>query len=72
MTAKPVPSEVSAYAAGAVAGAVAMLLALLPHVSIDFAAPAPRVSSAHAGGLQSPVPGQSLYAAAKIGLPPRD
>ncbi|MGZ3273808.1 MAG: hypothetical protein ACXU82_01770 [Caulobacteraceae bacterium] len=72
MTARPVHSEVAAYAAGAVAGAVAMLLALGPHVSIDLAAAAPHVSSAQADGLRAPISGQSLYAAAKVGVPPLD
>jgi len=72
MTTKPAHPEVSTYAAGAVVGAVAMLMALGPHVSVDFAAAAAHVSSAQAQTLQAPVPGQSLYAAAKVGLPPRN
>jgi hypothetical protein len=73
---KPVHSEVSTYAAGAVVGAAAMLLALLPHLDIgptgSDARMSPRMSPSHAEALRSPIPGQSLYAAAKIGLPPGD
>jgi hypothetical protein len=72
MTAKPLHPEISAYAAGAAVGAVAMLLVLLPHTRFDVAAAPARVSSTQADTLQAPVPGQSLYAAAKIGLPPGD
>ena len=72
MTAKPFHAEISAYAAGAAVGAIAMLLALLPHTRFDVAAAPTRMSTAQAEVLQAPSSAQSLYAAAKIGLPPRD
>ncbi len=76
MTCKPVHPEVSTYVAGAVVGAAAMLLALLPHLDIgptgSEARMRPRVRASHAEALRSPVPGQSLYADAKVGLPPGD
>ena len=72
MIAKPSQSEVSAYAAGAAAGAIAMLMALLPHLDLGLAAAHTRVSPAPVETLRAPLAGQSLYAAAKIGLPPTD
>jgi hypothetical protein len=72
MTTKPLPPELSAYAAGAAAGAVAMLLVLLPHLRIDLPTGGPRMSPTHVKTLPVPAPSQSPYAAAKIGLPPTD
>lgn len=72
MTVQPIHRELSAYAAGVVAGAAAMLLALLPRVGTDSAPTSSRVSSAHVEALSAPAAGQSLYAAAKVGLPPPD
>jgi hypothetical protein len=70
MISKSVNPEVSAYVAGAIAGAIAMLLALLPHLHAGPPATADRMSPAHVETLRSSVPGQSLYSAAKTGLPP--
>ena len=70
MSEKLVHPEVSAYAAGAVVGAAAMLLALAPHMGAGGRPGMARLSEAHVETLRAPMAGESLYMAAKVGVPP--